>query len=361
MMKARLMQIVLLLFILLFVHSQSPAQDIIQNPEEPLNPDAGRVLELEKVYEIRDDSGEFYFRWAQKFSLDSQDCLYILDEDQILQFSLEGKFVRNIFKKGQGPGEISSPFQMVSYCISGDKLYIYDGLEKIMTLDREGNLVAEVKQTAGRFFELVGKADDGFYFRLQSSAFSSKVGLTELETSIHLVSPDGGTSEKLSGLIHRIYSGPNFGMEWDNYMHRFNPADGSLYATHTCEYKIVRVDLAKGAETIRFNREYPRVKYVMPEHLKRFYERYDPPKKKFENDVAGLFVCGENLWVKTSTQDEEKGILFDVFDSRGRFIDSFYLNVDVELQLADGDCIYVTERDNEENIVIVKYKILNMN
>jgi len=97
----------------------------------------------------------------------------------------------------------------------------------------------------------------------------------------------------------------------------------------------------------------------MPEHLKSFYEKYDPPKKKFENDVSALFICGDTLWVKTSTQDEKKGVLFDVFDHRGRFLDSFYLNVGGELKLAVGGHIYVTERDDEENISIVKYQILN--
>lgn len=358
--KTRLMPYVCLLLVLLFLNHKIPAQDIIQNPEQPLSPNAGRILEFEKEYEIRDDAGEFYFRWPQKFCLDVRGYLYVLDEDQLLQFSPEGKFLRNFYKKGQGPGEISSPFQMVSYVISGENLYIYDGMAKIITLDSEGDLIEEIKQTAGRFFELLGASDEGFYLRHQTSAFSGTVGLNELETQIHLVSLDGSTAKNLIGFKHRIYSGPNFGMEWDNYMHCFNRHDGFLYVTHTCEYRIERVDLAKGADYISFSRDYPRVKYVMKEHLKSFYERYDPPKKKFENDVAGLFVCGENLWVKTSTQVEEKGIQFDVFDSRGRFIDSFYLNVDRELQLADGDSIYVTERDDEENIVLVKYRVLNM-
>jgi hypothetical protein len=35
------------------------------------------------------------------------------------------------------------------------------------------------------------------------------------------------------------------------------------------------------------------------------------------------------------------------------------LNVEGSLALADGDFIYVTEKDKEENILIRKYKVLN--
>jgi hypothetical protein len=349
----------LLLLSFLLINGQLLAQESIENPAIPLNRNAGRTLELETEYEIRDDSGEFYFRWPTKFCLDSQGCLYILDEDQLLQFSPEGKFIKNLYKKGQGPGEISSRFQMVSYFISDDKLYIYDGVAKIITMDREGNLVKEIKQTAGRFFELLGLSEEGFYLRYQTPVPRGNPGFKEIENQIHLVSFDGSSSEKIIGSTSRVYSGPSFGMDWDKYMHRFSQNDGSLYVSHSCEYKIIRSDLAARKKVISFNRDYPRVKYVMPDHLKSFYKKYDPPKKKFENDVSGLFLCNDNLWVQTSTSDNKKGILFDVFDSQGRYVDNFYLKLNGNLMLTDGDHIYVTERDEEENISIKKYVILN--
>jgi len=69
--------------------------------------------------------------------------------------------------------------------------------------------------------------------------------------------------------------------------------------------------------------------------------------------------CDNNVWVLTSTTVKDKGMLFDVFDPQGRFIDSFYLNVDGSLALARGEFIYVVEKDKEENILIRKYKVLN--
>lgn len=345
--------------LLLIFNSAIHSQEVVNNSDKPLNPEAGRVLRFEIVFEIKDEPGEFYFRWPNNFLLDSQENLFVLDVNQLLKFSPGGKFIRNLYKKGQGPGEISTRFQMVSYFILKDELYVYDGVAKIIHMDGDGKLIEEITQTAGRFFQLLGMSDNGFYMRYQTPAFQGNPGFKEIDNQIHLLSSDGSSAEKILGFPSKIYSGPGFGMDWDRYSHLFNPNDGSLYVTHTCEYQIVRADLNEGKVIVSFNREYPRVKFIIPEHSKSFYEKYNPPKKKFENDVLGMYLNNNNLWMKTSTVDKDKGMLFDVFDPQGRFLDSFYLDISGDIELADGDHIFITERDEEENISIKKLKILN--
>ncbi len=336
------------------------AQELIRNSNKPLNPQAGRTLKLEPVFEISDASGEFFFKYPYKFDMDDRGCLFIRDEDQLLQFSPDGKFVRNFYKKGPGPGEIASRVQMVSFVNFRDALYVYDGVGKIVQFDREGKLIGEVKQTAGRFFTLFGMGESGYFMQGQTNALrGGPAGFQEVETTANLISLDGKSAEKIMGFTSRVYQGPNFGMDWDRYLQVFDPSDGSLYASHTCEYEIVRADMLQRKIVGRFTREYPRVKFVVPEELKSFYEKHNLPKKDFENDISALFMCDNNPWVKTSTTVKGKGMLFDVFDPQGRFLDSFYLNVDGSLALAHGDFIYVTEKDKDENILIRKYKVLN--
>jgi len=336
------------------------SQELIRNSDKPLNPQAGRTLKLEPVFEISDASGEFFFKYPNKFDMDDRGYLYILDEDQLLKFSPEGKFVRNFYKKGQGPGEIASDFQMVSFFCFRDELYAYDGMAKIIHFDGKGKLLGEVKQTAGRFFTLFGMGENGYFMQGQTNApWGGPAGFKEIETTTNLLSLDGKSAEKIMGFTSRIYQGPNFGMDWDNYLQIFNPADGSLYVSRTCEYKVVRADLIKRKIIANFTRDYSRVNFVIPDNAKSFYERTNPPKKDYANDISALFMCDNNLWVKTSTTVKDKGVLFDVFDPQGRFLDSFYLNVDGSLALARGGFIYVTEKDKEENILIRKYKILN--
>jgi len=348
------------IFLSIIMAASGSSQELVRNPGKPLNPQAGRILKLEPVFEISDASGEFFFKYPNKFDMDDRGYLYILDEDQLLKFSPEGKFVRNFYKKGQGPGEIASNSGRVSYFNFKDQLYIYERYTKIIRLDGEGKLLGEVKPTAGRFSGIFGMTDNGYFMQEQTNAPpGGGVGFKENESMTNFISLDGGSAEKIVGFISRTYEGYEFVMDWDRYMQAFNPRDGSLYVSHTCEYKVIRADLLKRKIVISFTRDYPRIKFSIPKDAKDFYEKHSPPKKDFENDISALFMCDNNLWVKTSTTVKDKGMLFDVFDPQGRFLDSFYLNVDGSLALADGGFIYVTEKDKDENILVRKYKVLN--
>ena len=101
----------------------------------------------------------------------------------------------------------------------------------------------------------------------------------------------------------------------------------------------------------------------MPERLKQspFYKRYNPPEKKYEDDILGLFFYKNHLWIKTSAKDEKKGTLFDVFNKEGKYVDNFYLKLNGTLMTTHGDFIFVLEKDEDENLQIVKYKIIDGN
>jgi len=111
------------------------SQELIRNPAKPLNPQAGRILKLEPVFEISDASGEFFFKQPLKYEMDDRGFLYILDEEQLLKFSPEGKFVKNFYKKGQGPGEIASDYGMSGFYCSRNSVFVYDGDGKIIQFD----------------------------------------------------------------------------------------------------------------------------------------------------------------------------------------------------------------------------------
>ena len=61
--------------------------------------------------------------------------------------------------------------------------------------------------------------------------------------------------------------------------------------------------------------------------------------------------------VNTSTEDDEKGTLFDLFNQNGIFVDSFYIFVKGRVLGIYGDFIYAAERDEDYLPYIVKYKI----
>ena len=281
-----------------------------------------------------------------------------------MKFSPDGKYLKNLFKKGQGPGEIATRYYWgLSYFLLKDDIFLHDSAgNKIIRMDNEGNLIEEIKLKTTRFQRMCGPAEQGFIFIYESPLIIGKgpIGFRDVDMSIILASKDGSTSRTIMVFPKKIYSGKNFGMDWDKFFALLDSQTQQIFVSHTGEYKILSADLNAGQIIRSFNRKYSRAKYVMPEGLKEFYEKSnrERPERKYENDILGLFFHKDHLWVKTSTKDEKKGVLFDVFSREGKYIDSFYLDLKGELMTVQGDSIFVSEKDEDENIQIVKYKII---
>jgi hypothetical protein len=335
-------------------------QDIIENPEKPTSSKAGRVLQLKKEFLITDESGEFYFKYPIHLRIDSMGQIFVLDENQILKFSPDGKFLKNLYKKGQGPGEISTRFHSaLSYIIDKGEIHLYDrGANKIIRMDGEGNLIDEVKLMGDPLSRLGGFRGDEYIF-IDEEGTGPGLGFHDADMDVILVSKNGSSKRKIMGFPKKLYSEKNFGMDWARFFSVFEDKTQRLFVSHTAEYKIVLADL-KREEIIRtFNRKYlHRVKYVVPDGLKDFYEQMKPPEKKYENDILGLFLDSNMLWVKTSTKHKSKGILFDVFNDKGQYIDNFYIQIDGELLAVSEDSLFFREKNEDETICLVKYDIL---
>jgi hypothetical protein len=77
---------------------------------------------------------------------------------------------------------------------------------------------------------------------------------------------------------------------------------------------------------------------------------------KYTEDIHGLFLDGNNIWVETSEKDEKKGNRFDVIDERGQFVDSFFIGQRRDILAIHGKTLYVREKNADENYQIVIYQ-----
>jgi hypothetical protein len=145
-----------------------------------------------------------------------------------------------------------------------------------------------------------------------------------------------------------------------------------LVVTHTQEYLIKIYDAEKNQVVRVFKREYQRVKDPpLTEKEKKGGvnidgKHYTRPPQKYSNDIRNLLIARDNLWVVTSTSEKSKGVLIDVFNTEGKYIDNFYLKTPegstLKLGMPDlvtilGDYLYSLEESAEETFVIKKYKI----
>ena len=81
-------------------------QEVIENPAKPTTKNAGRTLPLIEIVTVRDGSDEFFFEWPRGIQTAPDGSFFLVSQDQLLQFDASGRFLRNYYKKGQGPGEM---------------------------------------------------------------------------------------------------------------------------------------------------------------------------------------------------------------------------------------------------------------
>ena len=119
------------------------AGQVIENPAKPKAANAGRVIVPQEVLTISDEgTSEFFFNWPRGLRTAPDGAFLLTDKDQVLQFDTNGMFLRNLFKKGQGPGEMPYP----GACVGTQKnLVVYSGYpSKLVYFSPSGQFEKEI-------------------------------------------------------------------------------------------------------------------------------------------------------------------------------------------------------------------------
>lgn len=355
-------------------------ENILQN-SEPLNEHAGRVIKLKKVLTIDDVGDEYYFRYPRMIKISPEGSLFILDREQLIQFDLQGNFIRDFFKKGRGPGEME---KVSNFCFHKDKIIVHDRrLNKVLWFNLDGKLAKEFRiyETTG-LVKFILFYNDRYYF--------SKTEIPLIKGEPRIVDcPHQIFSLREEDKVNKLTSFPT-----KNFVAVFKGARGSLginrlivtpykkkflFISHTPEYLIKLYDIEKNKVIRKFQRDYKRVK--TPSRIKReksaYYvklmgKKFTRPPQKYLNDIRNLFVIRDKLWVLTSKTHQKKGVLVDVFDLKGRYLDNFYLKFPEEItpnlfnlvkkfqtMAFHNNFLFIIERNKDKTLNFVKYKFEN--
>jgi hypothetical protein len=132
---------------------------IVENPAKPKAANAGRLLRLTEVWKITDEGGEFFFKYPNNLQIAEDGSIFVVDSDEFLKFSPEGKFLRNIFKKGQGPGEIEDYFY---YFVHGHDLFIWDpSSQRFWRADFDGVFQEQISLANKNYNDFLGVLPEG--------------------------------------------------------------------------------------------------------------------------------------------------------------------------------------------------------
>lgn len=346
----------------------------MENPEKPLGKRSGRILSLREELRIRDDQGGFYFKNPNNLKVAPNGHLFCLDEGEFLEFNPDGRFLKNHFRKGQGPGE----FQRIeNYLFVGEEIVVHQrGPNKIVVLDGEGHWLRDIKpeETTAKLISFFR----GAYVMAQHSfpkveKIKKKEGdILDIDWNLCLVSQEGKV-DRIGGLFRtqwfakRLPSALIADSITDLLFAPFK--EKYIVLSHTQDYRIKVFDLERREIVTTFRRRYKSVRSKAkrkPEERSPFRRLQIP--REYRNDVQKIFIRGRQIYVFTSTGDEKKGVLVDVFDMQGRYIDNFYLPLHNTIridELADcplsleGNFLWIVERDEQDVPSLVKYRILD--
>ena len=365
-----------LIFTLIFIFSSVIlAQKIIENPEKPLSKNSGREAELIELMKIRDVGSDFYFMFPRNLKVAPDKSVFIVDKEQLLQFDRSGKFVRNLFKRGQGPGEMG---HISNYCFIRNNIIIYNSYPpKIIWLDFSGSLTKELKvQTEGLSLEFLALYDGTYYF-FNSDYPSVKRGQSvtvDVPQNLIAITHDGKEMEKLTSFPTKVFivASKQGGQAMCpiNSLITVSFQEKFMFICHTQEYLVKLYDLEAHQIIRQFRRKYKRVKASRGKEKKCGAivdgKEIILPPQKYLDDIQNLFVFGGQLWVMTSTTDKEKRVLIDVFNFKGQYIDNFYLKFPDNLardifgykrEIISGSFLYAIEQDEDGTYAISKHKI----
>jgi hypothetical protein len=333
------------------------------------------VLRLEKELAITDEQGGFYFKGPRNLQVAPDGGIFIQDEDQLLKFDASGRFQKNLFRKGQGPGEVE---QITSYIFAGGQIAVLQAQpNKVVLLDMQGEFLREFKpeEAVFRLFALY----DGRYFgannsRPQFNKLGDEPAIIDINWNIKIVASDGGVEAMELDFPVLWYAQRIERAVISNFIVNFMARplqEKYLVISHTQEYLLKLLDLESGEVIREFSRDYDRIR-MKPDKTGKVETRpgtYSlvPPVDHY-NDIQRFFVLGDRIWVMTSTLDTRKGFLVDVFDEQGRYLDNFYLPLQGKIKLAglarhpiaiSGEFVYLIEYGEDDIPALVRYRIID--
>ena len=376
--KGRVKDFILCVLSICIGASICSAQTIIQNSDKPLAKNAGRVVALKEVLKIVDEGDQYFFKYPFGLKIAPNGSIFVQEQEHLWQFDQNGEFVRDYFKKGQGPGEM---IYISNFDLTGEHIIIHTSSpSKIMWIDYQGQLAKEftVPQKRSLMFLLFHK--DVYFFNSYESPFGpGEPKFVDMPQNFTAFSEGAKELKPLMAFPIRVFivsgQGGGGGTMFVNSLISVPYQQKYLFLSHTSEYLLKLYDVETNEIVRVFKRAYKRVK-APPQKIdeKKGWMMIDgkkyfgPPAQKYSNDILNLFVDNGDLWAVTSTTDKNKGVLIDVFNFEGKYIDNFYLKLPEKSTLNLGlgrlstvtvfkGFLYSIESNEDETFSIKKYRI----
>ena len=326
---------------------------VVQNPKKPML--EGQVLSLvaDLSIGIEEDGEEYMFSRISGIDVDGEENIYVLDytEAHLDVYDREGKFVRTIGRKGQGPGEMASPFavditkereiiiqdlnnrQFLFFSISGEYLKSVSAAKWIIVgarLDSQDNIIGIVSTMAAQQQQIELKKFDR--------------DLQPLHSFCAFIKPRG------TGIYNPFEPEIQWALLDDDRIVCGFPEDYELSIHDPGGRPVLHIVRAYSPVGVT-EEEIEEAKKRLPAPTKMEFPRFHSAYQGITADEEGrIFV---QTWEKTQ---DAGGFYYDIFDSSGRYAARTALPFRPSVWKKGR--VYTVEETEEGFQVVKRYKVI---
>jgi len=330
---------------------KSDGYSIIQNPSEPMYPKA--VLSLREELKIGEAEGrkEYVFGVIGSIAVDPEENIYISDskEIHIKKFDRNGKYLRTIGRKGQGPGE----FERVTRIMLDlrNDLMVFDGMgRRLSFFSPSGDFIKTISSRELSISDLMMNSRGRFLF----STYQMNPVTGMMSTSLSLSDGNFNLVKSVAvGKLQDVLTPFQPYLVWtimknDHILFGFND-----------RYEITRVD-REGNMIMKISRDFQPVP-IAPEERKRRLEWLEQPlDKKTPPDYPAFQSITTDEESRMIVRIYEKpgtgeGDFYDIFDAEGRYISKIILQYPPRLWKQNK--LYIVEEDSNGFQSVKRYDV----
>jgi len=325
---------------------------VVKNPKKPIYGEDIFIIEEELSFGDDEEDEDYMFSEVSHITVDNDGRIYVLDrrESHVKLFDQEGKHVRTIGRKGQGPGELNNP---IFVYFPRNELLVTQR-ERLSFFSPEGEFLRTVlmkKESPSRarcnsHEKIVGTAtvfdleNPYTYFNVLKTYDSEIEPIKEL-ARIKIQRKPGVLNPISPNIYMTVDDEDNiiFGYSKDYELQIFNP-EGDLIKKIMREYDPVEVTEEEKEEATQ----------GISSQIKVEFPKYHPPFLRFVHDEKG------RLYVQSYEKGDRYNVYYhDVFDRDGRYIAKVQLR-QFPVIFRNGK-LYSLEEDEDGYQYIKRYKV----
>ena len=330
---------------------------VVRNSRKPVRvpgrPD--RILLADELTIGRDEDKNCQFSELRSVQADSEGHIYAIDgrECTIKVFDPEGRFLRTIGRKGQGPGELTFPSRII--LTPQDEVVVLDaGNRRLSFFKRDGTLLRELSTAKWSFLRFRVGARGEIYADHAAAAEQGGAVLNMTKFSPDLSASTIIATEPRAMEPNRINAFP------PGFVHGVT-RDGGLVWALDSRYEITIVG-PDGKARLKIFKD-PEPNPIREEDRKAIIEEdYKGLPAGLALDIPShyppirtLVVADtDHIFVRTYVKDGQGGFIHDVFDPEGRFVAQFPLGGEEFTMMARDGKLYTLVREDAEGIPLVK-------